>query len=288
LGSLSSLDVSTNKALKIINCSLNKIDTLIISGAISLTYLDCSNNELASLDVSGATALTYLNCSNLNCEENTRWPIGPSSYNVLTSLDVSKNKALINLFCYFNQLTSLDVTGDTALTKLFCWLNQLTSLDVSTNTALDSLSCNSNQLTSLNCKNGNNLNHGFFYAKNNPKLTCIQVDNASWSKVYWINVDPTTSFRENCSGTGINSIAQSKSPLVYPNPANNSINIINASNEQTNIEIVNVIGQKVFAIKSNSQLEQIDISGFKPGIYFVNIIEQSSGKINTLKFLKTN
>ena len=83
-------------------------------------------------------------------------------------------------------------------------------------------------------------------------------------------------------------ITENRNYVLYPNPANNSINIINASNEQTNIEIVNVIGQKVFVIKSNSQLEQIDISGFKPGIYFVNIIEQSSGKINTLKFLKTN
>jgi len=83
-------------------------------------------------------------------------------------------------------------------------------------------------------------------------------------------------------------ITENSNYVLYPNPANNTINITNAANELTSIEIVNVIVQKVFALKSNSSIEQIDISGFKSGIYFVNIVEQSSGKITTLKFLKSN
>ena len=269
LGSLSSLDVSNNTALKTINCSLNKIDTLNVSGAISLTYLDCSNNELASLDVSGATALTYLNCSNLNCEENTKWPIGPSSYNVLTSLDVSKNKALINLSCYFNQLTSLDVTSNTALTKLFCFLNQLTSLDVTTNIALDSLSCSFNQLTSLNCKNGNNLNHGFFYAKNNENLTCIEMDDVEWSTVNWFSgeftdgyIDITAHYSQNCNTTAINTIIPSIVPTVFPNPTTGIINLsVNA-----NIVLTDLLGKLLLEQKNTNQL---DISALPSGMYFV-------------------
>jgi hypothetical protein len=46
-----------------------------------------------------------------------------------------------------HQLTSLDVSRNTTLTQLWCSSNQLTSLDVSKNTALTYLDCRSNQLT---------------------------------------------------------------------------------------------------------------------------------------------
>jgi hypothetical protein len=50
------------------------------------------------------------------------------------------------LFCYYNQLTSLDVSKNTALLDLQCYDNKLTSLDVSKNTALTCLGCNNNQI----------------------------------------------------------------------------------------------------------------------------------------------
>jgi hypothetical protein len=70
-------------------------------------------------------------------------------FNLLTSLDVSKNSALTELDCNCNELTLLDVSNNTALTELKCYFNQLTSLDVSKNTALTQLNCSLNQLTSL-------------------------------------------------------------------------------------------------------------------------------------------
>ena len=70
------------------------------------------------------------------------------SRNNLTSLDVSKNTALILLDCYYNNLTSLNVSGCTALTDLSCSSNDLTSLDVSKNTKLTELDCGYNNLTS--------------------------------------------------------------------------------------------------------------------------------------------
>ena len=68
--------------------------------------------------------------------------------NQLTSLDVSKNTKLENLYCDENQLTSLNVSKNTNLTYLWCDKNQLTSLDVSNNTKLVSFIC-SNQTISL-------------------------------------------------------------------------------------------------------------------------------------------
>ena len=77
--------------------------------------LYCRDNQLTSLDLSNNTALTEL------------WCVG----NQLTSLDVSNNIALTDLDCDDNQLASLNVSGCAALTDLSCANNPLTSLDVS-------------------------------------------------------------------------------------------------------------------------------------------------------------
>ena len=45
------------------------------------------------------------------------------------------------LDCEYNQLTTLDVSNNTALRELYCRNNQLTALDVSNNTALQRLDC---------------------------------------------------------------------------------------------------------------------------------------------------
>ena len=130
---LTSLDVSNNTALEVLNLDDNQLTSLDLSKNTALTYLTCWDNELTSLDVSNNTALYWLA------------PVG----NQLTSLDVSKNTALIELNVHGNQLTGLDVSANTVLSHLNCNHNQLTSLDVSKNTALDELQVQDNQLTSL-------------------------------------------------------------------------------------------------------------------------------------------
>ena len=191
---LTSLDVTGCTALTTLFCNFNNLTSLDVSTNTALTDLRCYNNLLTSLDVSGCTALNYLNCKNNN----------------LTSLDVSTGTALTYLYCDYNLLTSLDVSGCTALTDLYCDYNLLTSLDVSTCTALTYLYCDNNQLTSLDLRNGNNNNFLAFYAYDNPNLTCINVDDATWSTVNWPVVspplpnfvfDPQQYFSNNCSAT---------------------------------------------------------------------------------------
>lgn len=104
---------------------------------VNLKYLDCSYNELTTLDVSKNTALIGLHCSG----------------NQFTSLDVSNNTALANLVCSENRLTTLDVSNNTALRFLLCSENQLTSLDVSKNKMIKELVCYENKLTSLDVSN---------------------------------------------------------------------------------------------------------------------------------------
>ena len=71
------------------------------------------------------------------------------NWNLLTSLDVSRNTNLVYLDCASNKLTSLDLSENTGLTILLCDGNMLTSLDVSNNTLLNHINCSSNLLFTL-------------------------------------------------------------------------------------------------------------------------------------------
>ena len=179
---ITSLNLSQNTALTTLNCTYNQLTSLDLSQNTALTFLDCSKNQITSLNVSQNTALTYLACM----------------VNQLTILDVTQNIALTILVCFNNQLTSLDVSQNTALTSFICSYNQLTSLDLSQNTALTTLYCQDNQLTSLDSRNGNNQNTWNFGVSNNPLLTCINVDNVSYSSTNWTDIDSQHWFSTNC------------------------------------------------------------------------------------------
>jgi hypothetical protein len=209
---LTSLDLSQNTALTYLNCRNNWLTSLNVSASTALDQLHCQDNQLTSLDISQNIALTVLICGNnqltsLDVSQNTALNSLQCQNNDLTSLDVSNNTALIYLDCAGNQLTNLDVTNNIAVFNLQCHYNDLTSLDVSNNTALALLYCHYNQLTSLDVRNGNNDSVIDFNTINNPNLTCISVDDATWSTAHWTvangNIDPQHYFSNNCSGTGI-------------------------------------------------------------------------------------
>jgi PKD repeat protein/Leucine-rich repeat (LRR) protein len=183
---LTSLDVTNNLALTTLNCAANKITSLDVAKNLSLSSLNCYDNQLPTINVTNNIALTGLNCN----------------FNPFTgTLDLTQNIALTFLNCNYNQLATLNVSKNTALTSLNCMGNVLKSLDVSKNKALTFLDCRSNQLTSLDLKNGNNANlSASSDFKSNPSLTCIQVDNATFSSTKWATTkDATASYNLDCS-----------------------------------------------------------------------------------------
>ena len=91
-----------------------------------------------------------------------------------TVLNVSKNAALAELYCYSNRLTTLDVSYDTALRELMCEENQLIALDVSKNTALSRLYCGGNQLKALDVSSNVAL---IELHCDNSRLTALDVSN---------------------------------------------------------------------------------------------------------------
>jgi len=63
---------------------------------------------------------------------------------------------------------------------------------------------------------------------------------------------------------------------IYPNPASNVVTFKNLSGV-TSMEIVNLVGQTVSAIKVENDMEVVDVTDFAPGTYFViiNTTEES-------------
>jgi len=101
---------------------------------VNLITLDVGAGALTSLDMSQNTALEQLFCES----------------NDITTINVSQNTALELLWCGGNPLTTIDVSNNVNLISLGIHDSQLTSLDVSKNILLEELYCFENQLTTLN------------------------------------------------------------------------------------------------------------------------------------------
>ncbi len=174
IGSLSSLDVSSNTSLKRLYCIGNQLTSIDVSNNTALTVLNCSYNQIESLNVSNNVALTYLDCSynkieSLNVSNNVALAFLSCSLNYVESLDVSNNTALTTFYCDYNQLGSIDVSNNSALTAFSCRSTQLETIDVSNNTSLSRFWCDYNQLTSLDVSN--NLSLTELWCQNNNMST---------------------------------------------------------------------------------------------------------------------
>ena len=251
------------------------LDTGAINGVVPTAYIDTvlildvfnsSINDMTGIE--DFTALTKLYCL----------------FNQLTSLNLTQNTALFYIDCSNNQLTSLDVTQNTALVQFWCYNNSLTSLNVTQNIVLGNLNCASNQLTCLNVKNGNNTNIGAFAASNNPGLSCIEVDNVSWSTINWTQIDAGASFSTNCPNSctvGINESEKFSKLNLYPNPTSIQLTI-DTELEISETTIIDITGKNIRSIKQNTNT--INVADLSKGIYFIKLVTDE-GTI-TKKFVK--
>lgn len=103
---LSSLDVTKNAKLQILNVSDSRVTSLDLSGCPMLTQLFCNhdghqyaNYKFTSLDVTHNPLLVYLFCGN----------------NAIQNLDLSKNTQLVDLSAARNRMQALDLSANTML-----------------------------------------------------------------------------------------------------------------------------------------------------------------------------
>lgn len=229
-------------------------DDLIITGKgiTSLTGLEAF------------TGITYVNCSS----------------NQIASANFGLNPSLTRIDCNANQLTSLDLTNNVALTALYCGENPFTEVDVSASRALNSFhATGSRNLTAINLKNGNNTNFIRMMVAGSNNLTCIQVDNPTYSTASWIgseyNKPPNAAYSTNCN-LSISDFETLK-VKVYPNPTNGTVNI----SEAANITIFDIQGRKIAESKNTTSF---DLSSQASGIYLAKITTEKGSE--TLKIVK--
>jgi Leucine-rich repeat (LRR) protein len=181
--------VATNNIDKLISLDVSSssiVDLTGIQDFVALKELNCGRNQLINLNVTKNVALTDLYCF----------------YNQIKSIDVSQNSKLVSFMCHFNELTAIDVSNNPKLEMFDCLNNKITSLDISKNPLITELACENNQLTYLNLKNGANtiLDLTFSNFVNNPNLTCIQVDDVTYSNTKWgTKKDATATFNTDCT-----------------------------------------------------------------------------------------
>ncbi len=182
---LTSLDLSMNTKIKTLYCNNNNLSSLNVSMLPDLTILQCNHNSIASLNLNGSLVLREVYCID----------------NSLTTLDVSMLTDLRVLYCSNNQISLLTIANGSftpRFNRLRCDQNLLTELNLSSYPDLNYLDCGNNQLTDLDVSNGSNNEFIHFNALGND-LSCVEVDNASWSNVKWGDlVDLGVLFSTSC------------------------------------------------------------------------------------------
>ena len=188
----------------------NQLTDLTILNEFShpfLVDLNCSNNPLLEFSITNMPRLETLTCGE-NFENLQSFTItnNPNLKNIhigggqATSLDIRNNPSLEVVYASNHNFSSVSLSGSTNLFELYINGNEFTSLDIDfpSNAELEVLDIADNKLTSLDVSGLQALTT--LNATNNPKLTCIQVNenqlistSTNWAK------DVTATYSLDCS-----------------------------------------------------------------------------------------
>ncbi|NOQ92369.1 MAG: T9SS type A sorting domain-containing protein [Flavobacteriaceae bacterium] len=273
---ITSLDLSKNTELKFLFCNDNQLTNLHISNCVNLDWLECHNNKLGSLNVDNNPELRTIQAGNnqmnqINVDKNTKLTQLLLYSNQLSTIDIDKNSLLESINISNNSISNLNSSLNTKLTQIICFDNQIESLDVSKNTLLERFNARNNKLTFLNFKNGNNTIITQFISTGNPNLTCIEVDDKTYSTANWTDIDATSSFINNqaeCNALAIDNI-KIDGFKMYPNPVRNQLTIIGKNMIINEVGVFDYTGRVVKNIKWNGN--STNLSELSPGIYLLKI-----------------
>ena len=160
------------------------------------------------------------------------------------------------------------------------------------NASVDTTIC-AGASTTLNASGGISYNWSPVVGLNNPAIA-TPIANPTTTTAYVVTVTDVN----GCSATanitvsvqvcaGISSILESNDILVFPNPANDFLNIqINTKVKQLDVEILNIQGQIVYydktGIVSGNYVKQIDVSSLAKGIYYLKVTEERFGAVSKI------
>lgn len=164
----------------------NIADLTGIEAFVNLRRLYCGNNQISSLDLSQNTLLTHLDVTNndlstIDLTANTDLVELYFYRNQLTTIDLRQNTQLQLLSINTNQLKSIDLPATSSLVQVYLAENQLESIDLSQNANLQALNLNSNRLTTLDLSGNPDLQTLYF--SNNLLLTEVDLRNGHNAKI---------------------------------------------------------------------------------------------------------
>ncbi|WP_130735454.1 immunoglobulin-like domain-containing protein [Flavobacterium sp. J27] len=183
------------------------LDGLVLTADVaSVTTIDLDDRNISDLTgIESFSALEYLrvrgnSLTEIDLSNNVNLSTFYGGYNNLTSVDLSANSNLARVAFEGNPLTDLTLSDiATALYEVNLSSTLLTSYDLGIYPNLAFITINNNPVMErISVKNGNNSLIVGFQSSNTPLLTCIEVDDVSYSQTNWTNIDPNNSFSTNC------------------------------------------------------------------------------------------
>lgn len=248
---LTLLDLS-NRFMQTVECDNNLLTNLNVSNS-SFTELVCYGNPLTVLDIS-STSFSILNCSDTS----------------ISTLNTT-GKNFSSLDAYGTNISSLDLSSATWLENIWVARTNITSLDLSnTSSWLDYVNFEyCDNLTEVNLKNGYNTNISVISGFDTPNLSCIEVDDATYSTTNWSSfVDPGVTFSENCAALNIDEQILDFATF-FPNPVTTQLTII--TKKPSNYTITDITGKTIMSGQLHLGTHNIDTSSLTSGIFIMKI-----------------
>ena len=263
------------------------------------TYVPDNNFEQALIDLGFDSVLDdYVTTNNINfilninlsnksiedltgIEDFTALKTLNVNENLLDYINIDNNTNLEALQCNGNDLTGIKLDNNLELNLLKCAGNQIGKLDMSNNSNLAFLNCSDNLLTKLDVRNGNNTAITDFFTNDNLNLTCIYVDDATYSTANWINIDASSTFVEDelaCLSLQTEEyLSDVSNYIVYPNPVYDVLQIKTQNNNQIKkIAVFNSIGKNILIVENTNT---ISFKNIPIGLYFIKIFDNKGNII---------
>lgn len=250
--------ITTDADFNVIELDTNNDGEVQISEALTVFGISIPADSTAMItDVTGIEA--FSNLERLWISEHS-----------VTALNVTENTNLRYLGFTDNPISMLDVSNNPSLVSLSVNNSLISTLDLSNNPSLLDLICGYNPLESFNIKNGNSLALIEFNGLNNLQFICADSAEHSMLEQKIINYGYTGVVVDDvCAYLGITEPIANDYLAMYPNPASGTVTFDHLPIGDK-LQIVDAIGNVVYESVVTQQKMNVDLAGFRAGVYFVS------------------
>lgn len=306
----------------IYSAHLTSLDLSSLAGNTNISELDLSDNRLTEIDLAPLSGNTRISAINLSGNRLTSFNAATIGHNLeylnlrnnlLESLSfLNANMTISDLDISVNPFSSIDLTG-----LLGCGFNfactdnpNLTYLKIPAEFSQNSFSMHLSNpnLQTLDVQNG--FNDGCFdlfsicgrplwmFDSHYPANVCVDdivfgefADGRPKSEKtffeYLFANQGVTTVNVSVCGLSTSNFANDDAFKLYPNAADNTVNIAFAKNTAVqDLKIYNLLGQQLLQIQNPevTKTMAVDVSNLKPGTYF--IILNTGNTTKTQRFIK--